>query len=129
MTIFDANDLAMMRETQEAHMQDVCLIRVFSAGTANEFGEFDAPSYDESQAVKCGLDMRAGDERHGQDVTGVMYDATLRLPITVSVKETDQVKITMRFGESLDTPLTYKIVSPIQRGPSGIRLRLEKVVL
>lgn len=127
--MFDATDLTNMREAQTDHMLDVCVIRSFSAGSANEFGELDNPSYDESQSTICGLDMRPGDERHGQDMAVISYDATLRLPIDVVVKETDQVKVTMRFGDTLDTPLTYQIVAPIQRGPSGIRLRLKKVVI
>lgn len=130
---FAQDELDAMRTAQKGHMLDTCVILSFSAETANEFGEYDAPAYDESQSTECGLDMRQdvrlGQERHGQDMTIINYDAILRLPIDIVVKETDRIRVTRRFGEALETALTYEIAAPIQRGPSGIRVRLRKVVV
>lgn len=127
--IFTADDLANMRAAQTEHMQDFCRVLSYTAGTLNEFNEADAPTYTSSIETRCGLDMRPGSERNGQNMTSIEYDATLRLPIEVTLKETDRIQITHRFGEALDNALTYEIAAPIQRGPSGIRLLLKKVVI
>lgn len=122
---FDAAELADMRTAQTGHMQDTCLIRTYSE-TFNTFSE-PVASYAEGAAMDCGLDMRPGSERHGQDHTSTEYDATLRLAITAAPSVRDQIKVTHRFGEALASALTFEIVAPIQRGPSGIRLLLRKV--
>jgi hypothetical protein len=124
---FSADDLEEMREAQTDHMLDRCEILSYTAGTANEFNEYDAPTYPASFESECGLDMRSGSERHGLDNTIIQYDATLRMPLSAPAKETDRINVYSRFGEYPDA-ITYEIVSPIQRGPSCIRLLLRKVV-
>jgi hypothetical protein len=126
--IFTDIELEGMRQTQTGHMMDECVVLVYAAGTANEFNEADAPSYTASSSYECGLDMNPGSERHEADLTAIQYDAVLRLPLNVSLKETDRIQITKRFGE-LPAPLTYEIVSPIQRGPSGVRILLRRIVV
>lgn len=125
---FSADELAGMREAQRDHMLDECVALVYADGTVNELNEADAPTYTAGDPLPCGLDMRSGSERHGPDMTVIQYDASIRLPLSTSLKETDHIQIVGRFGEFHDT-LTYEIVSPIQRGPSGIRLLLKKVVV
>lgn len=132
--MFDATDLLNMRGAQTDHMMDVCVVLSYAAGTLNEFNEADAPTYTETSVVACGLDMapntgrNRGGENNLTEMTVIQYDAVLRMPISTLVKETDRIKILSRFGEQID-PLTYEIVSPIQRGPSGIRLMLKKIVV
>ena len=127
---FTADELAYMRETQTDHMLDECVIMVYTPGTSNEFNEADSPSYTASDPVFCGLDMSPASEKHGADMAVIEYDAILRIPIPAasSLKETDRVRITARFGENPDT-LDYEIVSPIRRGPSGLRVLLRKIVI
>jgi len=126
--MFSELDRANMRQAQTAHMLDRCEVLSYTAGTANEFNEYDAPTYPSIYESECGLDMRSGSERHGLDNTLVQYDATLRMPLSAPVKETDRIKILARFDEYPEA-LTYEVVSPIQRGVSGIRLLLRKVVV
>lgn len=126
--MFTELDLANMRTAQDEHMLDKCVILSYTAGTLNEYNESDAPVETVSGEIVCGLDMRPSSERHNSDMTLITYDATLRLPIATAVKETDRIRVTKRFGETI-TPLTYEIVSPMQRGPSGIRLMLRKIVV
>jgi hypothetical protein len=128
MPIFNAADLVRMRATQVAHMQDECVIGRFSI-TPNSMNEQVRTITYELTPTTCGLDMRTGIERHSAQFTTLTYDASVRLPITVTVDKKDQIKITKRFGETLAVPLIYEIVGPIQRGPSGIRLLLKKVEL
>jgi len=125
---FTADELDCMRETQTDHMLDECVILSYSAGTVNAFNEADAPIYTAGDAIICGLDMRSGSERHAPEMTVIEYDGVLRLPLNTSLKETDRVRIISRFGEFHEFP-TYEIVSPIQQGPSGLRIILRKLVL
>ena len=106
-------------------MMDTCKIQSVTqtADTMNQLVE----SWTAGDAVECGLDMRPGSERHGEDKTVVNYDATLRLPIDETPDVKDRIEVTHRFGEALAASLIYNIVGPIQRGPSGIRLLLKKI--
>jgi len=120
---FSAGDLADMRTTQDAHMLDTCTLQTHST-TRDALGQ-DVDAWTDGSSVACGLDMRPGSERRGAKMTVVEYDATLRLPIGTTVNEKMRIKVTKRFGENITTQV-FDIVSPIQRGPSGIRLVLRK---
>ena len=124
---FSAAELAGMRSAQTDHMMDSCEILSYTAGTANEYNEQDQPTYPTTYIGACGLNMNPGSERHGQDTTDIQHDAVLRLPIGTQIKETDRIRVTSRFQEYPNS-ITYEIVAPIQRGPSGIRLLLRKIV-
>jgi len=126
--MFTASDLSIMRATQNLHMQDACQILVYAAGTVDEYGEPSAPTYTPGSEIACGLDMRPGFEKYGQESTSVNFDATLRLPINTSLKETDRITITKRYGEDT-TDITFEISAPVQRGPSGLRVLLRKVTI
>ena len=123
--LLSADELAWMREAQTAHMNDTCVIQTCTQ-TKNSYGEM-VETFTDGSAIACGLDMRPGSERHGTENTVVTFDATIRLAITVAPNEKDRIKVTKRYGETLTTPLAFSIVGPIQRGPSGIRLLLNKI--
>ena len=123
---FSADELATMREAQDGHLLDSVIIQTYSR-TFNGFGE-EVPTYtDAATAIACGLDMRPGSEQHRQDMTTLEWDATMRLPITTVLDAKDHLKVTKRFGETLSTALIYRVEGPVQRGPSGVRVRLRRV--
>jgi head-tail adaptor len=122
---FSADELADFRTSQVGHMMDTVVRQVYSA-TQNSYNE-DVVTYTDQTAIKCGLDMRPGSERHTSNYTALEYDATMRLPITTTIDARDRLKVTKRFGETLTTALVFEIVGPVQRGPSGIRLLLKRV--
>jgi len=122
---FTADELSEMRSAQTDHMMDTCVIQS-ATETVDGFGEY-VRTYADGSAIDCGLDMRSGSERDGADNIILEWDATLRLAITVSVTEKDRIKVTKRFGETLGSALVYEVVSPIQRGPSGIRVLLRRL--
>ena len=124
---FSQAELDTMRDVQEGHMMDTCMILHAGEGTKNEFNE-DVAGEPTREVSICGLDMRPSNMRQTPQMTIIQYDATLRLPISASIKETDRVEITHRFGEPVEG-LVYDVASPIQRGPSGIRVQLRKVVV
>jgi hypothetical protein len=117
-----------MRSIQEGHMQDECVILHYAPGTDSHNEDVAGYVADESTTI-CGLDMRPGDERHTPQYTALVYDATVRLPIGTVIDAKDRLSITKRYGETLEEPLGFEIVGPVQQGPSGIRLKLKKVKL
>ena len=126
MSNFSAADLTNMRETQENHMMDTCVIQAY-VQTADTFNELVETWPADSAALSCGLDMRPGSERHQTDKTVVNYDATIRIPLTTTPDPRDRLKVTKRHGEALGAPLVYNIIGPVQRGPSGNRLLLKRI--
>lgn len=123
---FTSDELADLRTAQTGHMLDTGNMMPVTV-TQDSFGQMVETWTTNGADVACGLDMRPGSERHGTDMTVVAYDATVRLAITTSVDLRDRFRVTKRFGETLSSALIFDIVSPIQRGPSGIRLMLRRV--
>jgi hypothetical protein len=125
--MFPDGDLSRMQATQEAHMPDTCHRWAFSSA-ADEYNQQVESWTENGTDIVCGLEQEVGTERVGQDKVVVSYDATIRLPIAQaevwSVR--DQLTITKRFGSAI-TPIKYSVVAPVQRGPSGIRLLLQKL--
>ena len=124
--MFSSDELTGMRAAQVAHMMDTCNLQACVQTTDSFRQKVETWPVDGADLV-CGLDMRPGSERYGPDKTLLTYDATLRLPITATPDAKDRVKVTKRYGEALGVALVYDIVGPIQRGPSGIRLLLQRV--
>src|SRR5574343_1272839 len=105
---FSADELTGFRATQTGHMMDTVVRQAYSA-TQNSYNE-DVVTYTDHTAIKCGLDMRPGSERHTSNYTALQYDATMRLPITTTIDARDRLKVTKRFGETLTTALVFEIV-------------------
>lgn len=125
MRTFNAAELAGLRTAQEGAMQDTGNVETYSE-SINSYGEA-VPSFAHAADIACGLDMHPGSINLEPNKTTVVYDAIVRLPINTTVKMTDNFRVTKRFGETLATALIFNIVGTIQRGPSGIRLLLQKV--
>jgi hypothetical protein len=125
MKAFTTAELTSLRVAQESAMQDTGNVETYSE-SFNTFGE-PVPSFAHAADIACGLDMKPGSINLEPNKTTVIYDATVRIPISTAVKMSDNFRVTKRFGETLATALVFNIVGTIQRGPSGIRLMLQKV--
>jgi len=123
--VFSAGELSAMQDHQENHMMDTCAIQAVSV-SGDTFGQQVESWPVDGDDLSCGLDMRPGSERREPDKTILEYDATIRLPLGTTIDVRDRIKVTERFGETLDTPLVYEIIGPVQQGPSGIRLLLKR---
>jgi head-tail adaptor len=124
--MFTSTDLTNMRLSQTDRMQDKCYLQARSV-TPNSMNEQVESWADTGSEISCGLEMKSGSESHRPENVVVQYDAVLRLPITTTVTELQRIRVTKRYAEALATPLVFDIVSPIQRGPSAIRILLKKV--
>lgn len=126
--MINQSQLEHFRERQLVGLMDVCH-RLAHSSITNDYNEEISTWTDDEIDLPCGLDQRSGNERQRTQDTVLQHDATIRLTIedgeTFAVK--DKVLIVRRFGELLDTSIEYEIVSPAQRGPSGIRYLLKKV--
>ena len=123
---FTAAELSDFRVAQDGHMLDTGNLQPITV-TDDTFGQQVETWPTNSADIACGLDMRPGSERHGADKTVVEYDATVRVPIATTVDMRDHFRVTKRFGEMLTSALVFEIISPAQRGPSGIRLLLRRI--
>jgi SPP1 family predicted phage head-tail adaptor len=114
-----------MQGAQEAAMQDTCKIGVYSR-TLDTYGG-PVETWTEGSAIACGVEMTTGQENRRADLTAERIDATVRLPIGTSIKATDRVKVTHRFGADT-TDITYDVVGEIRRGPSGLQVDLQEIL-
>lgn len=123
--MLDNNQLAHFRERQLLSLMDVCR-RLQYSRTFNDYNE-PIEAYTEIEIdVPCGLEQLVGNERGRSADTLTQYDAVIRLSIADEWDVKDKITVIKRYGESI-TPIVYQIVSPIQRGPSGIRLLVKRV--
>jgi hypothetical protein len=121
--MFSAADLAFMRNTQNNHMMDECIIYSTISGSALD--SYGRPTLTSGSALSvCGLDMRASTENDQAGAQSPNYDARVRLPITDTITRIDQVKVTKRFSEAI-TPITFQVEGDALRGPSGLVLNLK----
>lgn len=126
--MLDPSQLSHMRDTQVLSLMDT-FHKLSYSRTFNEYNEPIEVYTEVLIDVTCGLEQKQGEERGADKNTVITWDAVLRLPISYVIDEKDRIRITKRYGERLDTPIDYQIVSPQQRGPSGIRLLLKKVAI
>jgi hypothetical protein len=125
MNAFSTAELTNMQDTQESAMMDTCVLLRYSDSV--DALNHPVPTWTDGLASACGLDMRGGEERTGDGRVIVKWEAMLRLPINTTLDLWDRIRITTRFGVLLNETIVYQIVSPVQQGPSGLRIRLQKV--
>jgi head-tail adaptor len=119
---FTTGELATMQATQYGSLQDTCIIQSY-AMTLDAYGA-EVATYTDGSAIDCGLNMTPARERRTAEMNVERIDATIRLPLATSIKTTDRVKVTYRFGVILSTALVFEVVGSIRRGPSGLQVDL-----
>ena len=125
-----AADLAGMRATQIAAMDDTCTLRRWTP-TVDDYGT-EIEGWTETAGVACGLDVTGGtgaNEQRRTDGTITTITGALRLSLEdgAGLTEEDKVTVTHRHGEVLSPALTFGIDGYPQRGPTGYVLRLVEV--
>jgi hypothetical protein len=129
MDMFTANELASMQATQKSAMMDECLI-ISKADLGTDPYGMPVESYPdtggEGTTSVCGLNMDPKGEAMG-DTQVSLIDARLRLPIGTEISRTDRIRITKRFGLSLEDTLLFKVMGEPRRGPSGLVVDLKRV--
>ena len=121
--MFSIIELNGMREVQEAHMMDTCVIYRVTARTKNTRGET-VKTFDKGSESICGLQMEPTAKEYGGSFIEANIDAILRLPLGTEVTPDDEIEITKRFGEAV-TPRRYEVERYTNDGPSGCRAYLK----
>ncbi len=116
-------ELSSLQSAQESAMMDTCIIQAYSSAD-DDYGE-PLASYTDGDAISCGLNNRGGREIQNGNMTILVTDATIRLPIGTEVEMQDRVKVTHRFGVAAVS--TYEVVGPVRRGPSGLQVDVKAV--
>lgn len=129
MLALTAAELAAMRGVQNGAMLDTCTLRTW-APTTDAFGS-EVEGWTLRTGVACGLDVTGGrqKERRRADGTIAVAQASLRLALAdgAGLTAKDSVVVTHRNGEALSPTLTFGIDGPVERGPTGVVVRLVAV--
>lgn len=123
---FTTAELGRMEGAQEAAMMDVAVRWMYSKGEVDEYGK-PAVVFIEGVELVCGFDPSARPEAmDGAEV--VMADAVMRLPQGTELDARDRLEVTERFGVLVEEPEVFEVIGEAERGPSGLVLRLRRVV-
>jgi len=120
-----ATDLANLQTYQNASMFDTCIIQSYFAAL-DDYGA-EVAVYTDGNAIACGVNMSPSKESRTTTMNVERIDATIRLPIGTSIKATDRVKVTHRYGVAI-TAIVFEVVGSIRRGPSGLQVDISQVL-
>lgn len=121
--LFSRGELDDMRDVQEAHMMDTCLIAEPTKTTNESNLPVASYDWDEAEQSICGFDPSPSQELLDQVPNS---EAVNRMPIDTVISNEAYIRITKRFGETID-PLTYQVIGSPRRGPSGLLVWLVSV--
>ena len=121
--MFSTIELNGMRDVQQAHMMDTCVIYRVAERTKNSRGET-VKSFTSGVTSICGLQMEPLARTYGDGYIETDIDAILRLPLGTAVEPGDEIEIVKRFGEPV-APRRYEVERYTNDGPSGCRAYLK----
>ena len=121
--MFSTIELNGMREVQEAHMMDECIIYRVADRVKNTRGET-IKAFCVGVKSICGLQMEPAAKEYGSAFVEANIDAILRLPLGTEVEPGDEIEIVKRFGEAV-APRRYEVERYTNDGPSGCRAYLK----
>ena len=129
MNPFTAAELTAMRTVQSAAMMDTCTLRTW-VPTVDDYGT-EIAGYTDVAGVTCGLDVTGARQKERRRADGTIAEiaGVLRLSIDdgATLTAEDRVTVTHRNNEALSPALTYGIDGDVERGPTGIVVRLVEV--
>ena len=125
---FSAGELARMQAAQADSLQDTCVLQVWSSGSSDAYGQR-VEAWTDSAPMACGFNPKGGREVNGGEASPIITDASVRMPVGVTVDRKDRVKITHRFGVALTAAQVFEVLGEPRRGPSGLQLDLRRVAL
>lgn len=104
--------LARMRNAYSDGMMDTC-VRMTRTSTSGNYG-YDYPTYADGDTLNCLYRPKSTKERLGWQMTAGAQvfdmDATLYLPRTSTISNTDRIRMTKMHGDAI-TERTYEIVA------------------
>lgn len=123
--IFSTSEMELLQDTAEHHMMDEGW-RMIAVSALDDLGD-EVLTYTYGAETICGIEMQAGFERHGSDMTIVRWDAILRVPFDYFMEAQDRFLITSFRGRA--DFILFEVAAPIQRGISANRILLNRLEL
>lgn len=121
--MFSTIELNGMRETQEAHMMDECVIYHVVSRAKNSRGQY-VNVFDKGTTTICGVQLEPESVYTSENVRLADVDMILRLPLGTVINPDDEVEITKRFGSAVPVK-RYEVQRYTNDGPSGCRAYLK----
>lgn len=127
--MFNQSDLAALRDTQQIHMMDKCIIYPFLNWDKDDRGSSKGKIFDDPVESICGLEMGLSQAKNyqGENYEVIEADAVLRLPWDIEIKPKDEVLIIERFGSTVSEEMRYEVVKYPSIGVSGLQVLLKAV--
>ena len=119
-------DYTNLRNTQEDHMFDVCSIYTVTTSGYDEYGQ-PVTINTTTSGVPCGVEMTGGTTSYRGQIYPTTIDAVLRLSTDTQVTILDTITITERSGDTVSE--NYSVISEPRRGPSAIRVVLQRILI
>jgi hypothetical protein len=120
---FSDAELAGMQAAQADHMNDTCVILVYSSTT--DENNMPKPAYTAGSPLSCGFRARTPKEVLARAEVA-MSDGDVRLPIGTTLDRRSRIKLTYRYGSALSPAPVYEIIGEPLRGPSGLLVLLKR---
>lgn len=115
-------ELSSMQDTQVDSMIDECVIEVYSNAADNPLGE-PTVVYTDGATTPCSFTPNSQREvSEGTDV--VVADATVRLPLTMTIKARDRIRMT-KIARQAITPVRYEVIGSAARRKTTVLLELK----
>ena len=121
--MFSTIELNGMRETQEAHMMDECVIYHVVSKSKDRRGQY-VNVFDKGTTSICGVQLEPLSAYGGEGMKLADVDMILRLPLGTVIQPDDEVEITKRFGAEVPVK-RYEVHRYTNDGPSGCRAYLK----
>ena len=121
--MFSKTELTAMRNVQEAHMMDACVIYHVVSKVKDKRGQY-AKTFGVPTVSICGVQMDPVPMSGGENMQTADIDVVLRLPLGTEVSPQDEIEITERFGEKV-VVRRYEVMRYTNDGPSGCRAYLK----
>lgn len=115
-------ELDSMQDTQVDSMIDECVIEVYSNSADNPLGE-PTITYTDGATTPCSFTPNS--QREVSEGTDVVHaDATIRLPLNITVKARDRVRMT-KIARQAITPTKYEVIGSAARRKTTVLLELK----
>lgn len=129
MQAFSTAELTAMRNVQASAMMDTCTLRIWTP-TVDDYGT-EIAGYVDTAGVACGLDVTGTRQKERRRADGTIAEVAAVLRLSLEDGETltaeDRITVTHRNGEALAPELAYGIDGDVERGPTGIVVRMVEI--
>lgn len=114
-----ANELDGLEATANESMLDTCVVQTATIAYDSVGGAL--RTWSDGAVTACGVRFTSERRPESMELAGVRYDvdATIRLPLDVSVMTLQRLKVTKRAGRALLVPWVFEVLGIARQGQSA----------